>query len=69
MPVMDQASRCSGCGEVIGVYEPVVVREGASPRNSSLAAEPALAGAPAQLYHQACHAALAQRERRLRTEG
>lgn len=60
MPAIDQTSRCSRCGDVIGVYEPLVIVEGGGPRESSLAAEPALADASAKLYHQGCHAASAE---------
>jgi hypothetical protein len=33
---------CTRCGEVIGVYEPMVVLEGEVARRTSLAAEPDL---------------------------
>jgi hypothetical protein len=66
MPAIDHASRCARCGEVIGVYEPLVVVEGGAPRDSSLAAEPALSGAPGELYHQGCHAGLAEQLERSR---
>jgi hypothetical protein len=61
MPAIDHTSRCARCGEVIGVYEPLVVVEGGGPRDSSLAAEPALSGARSELYHRGCHAVLAER--------
>jgi hypothetical protein len=66
MPAIDHSSRCARCGEVIGVYEPLIVVEGARPRHSSLAAEPALAGAPGELYHQGCHVVLAEQLERTR---
>jgi hypothetical protein len=64
MPAIDETSRCTRCGEVIGVYEPLVIVEGGGPRDSSLAAEPALAGASAKLYHRSCHAAFAEQFKR-----
>jgi hypothetical protein len=47
--------RCRHCGEVIGVYEPLVAVEGESSRESSLAREPSLASAPTAHYHRNCH--------------
>jgi hypothetical protein len=50
--------RCEHCGDVIGVYEPLVVRLGDEIRETSRAAEPELPLAHAQHYHRECFAAL-----------
>ena len=50
------APRCLRCGEPIGVYEPLVVVIEGTPRTTSRAAEPAIAAAPGEHYHLACHA-------------
>jgi len=46
--------RCSGCSEVIGAYEPLVVRAHGEERSSSLAAEPELPQVGAEHLHLAC---------------
>jgi hypothetical protein len=53
--VGSEAVRCAGCGEIIGVYEPLVhVVDGVAHRTSR-AADPGLVSAPAaRLYHLAC---------------
>lgn len=53
--------RCAHCGDVIGVYEPLVARAGDEVRESSRAAEPDVADHGAVLYHRECFAALKQR--------
>lgn len=50
-----EGRRCRVCGDAIGVYEPVVVCDDASPRTTSLAAEPTL-DAGASFYHRLCFA-------------
>jgi hypothetical protein len=45
---------CSVCGDVIGVYEPLVAVAVGSVRTSSLAREPALGSGPEILAHRAC---------------
>jgi hypothetical protein len=45
--------RCHSCGEVIGVYEPLVVLEQDGPRTTSRAAEPDLRTGVAH-YHRDC---------------
>jgi hypothetical protein len=51
-----RAPRCLVCGEVIGVYEPLVQVFADGVRESSRAAEPALSGgAGGSLYHAACY--------------
>jgi len=56
-----EAVRCEHCGDVIGVYEPMVVRGGEDARETSLAAEPGLPVPSSQCYHRACFAALKHR--------
>lgn len=46
--------RCEHCGDVIGVYEPLVVGGDAGRRTTSLAAEPALGDAEVCCMHLAC---------------
>jgi hypothetical protein len=46
--------RCRDCGEVIGVYEPLVVVEDGEPRSTSFAAEPSLGQHASRRYHRAC---------------
>jgi hypothetical protein len=53
------APRCPHCGEVIGVYEPLVVVIDGVPRETSRAAEPEVsATAGRAIYHSACHESL-----------
>lgn len=53
------ALRCLLCGDVIGVYEPLVTCErGAHARTTSRAAEPGLESAGGAYYHRACYSAL-----------
>lgn len=49
--------RCRHCGDVIGVYEPVVVQTDDGERQTSLAAEPGLS-ADERCFHGECFAAL-----------
>ena len=58
MPPSFQALRCRHCGDVIGVYEPLVLRVGGEVRETSRAAESNLPLAHAEHYHRACHDAL-----------
>jgi DNA-directed RNA polymerase subunit N (RpoN/RPB10) len=53
--------RCVHCGDVIGVYEPLVARVGDETRETSRAAEPDVALQGTELYHRACFAALKRR--------
>jgi hypothetical protein len=49
-------ARCGVCGEVVGVYEPLIVLAGDAPRLTSLAREPDLAGGlDVGLYHEGCY--------------
>ncbi|MGD1050508.1 MAG: hypothetical protein ABR947_05505 [Solirubrobacteraceae bacterium] len=50
--------RCVHCGDVIGVYEPLVAQTGDEVRETSRAAEPDVAEHGARLYHRECFAAL-----------
>ncbi|HTA14683.1 MAG TPA: hypothetical protein VK781_07485 [Solirubrobacteraceae bacterium] len=48
--------QCAGCGDVIGVYEPLVVACGdRSARTTSRAAEPDLRGSDGTYYHCECY--------------
>lgn len=46
--------RCAHCGDVIGVYEPAVVVEGTTARDTSLAAEPTPSAGAGTWHHRAC---------------
>jgi hypothetical protein len=46
--------RCDACGEVIGVYEPMVVVSEGEARETSRTAEAAIGSQPGQHYHRAC---------------
>jgi hypothetical protein len=46
--------RCRQCGDVIGIYEPLVLLTATGRRETSLAAEPELSAAPPPVYHRAC---------------
>ncbi len=48
---------CARCGDVIGVYEPVVVSELGVARETSRAAEPGIPSARGELYHRDCYRA------------
>ncbi|MFZ1154485.1 MAG: hypothetical protein WAN93_06230 [Solirubrobacteraceae bacterium] len=48
--------RCRSCGEVIGVYEPLVVRDENGAHTTSRAAEPDLQAIAAAYYHRDCYA-------------
>lgn len=53
-PEPDHRLVCAQCGDVIGVYEPMVV-VGVQPQvETSVAADPALTDAGGQPYHAAC---------------
>lgn len=49
---------CAICGDVLGVYEPVVIIDGGGPRVTSQAAESELPRDDAVRYHLACYEAL-----------
>lgn len=47
---------CARCGDVLGVYEPIVVSDAGAARETSRAAEPDAASAGGELYHRDCYA-------------
>ena len=49
---------CAACGDVIGVYEPLIVVDESGVRETSRAAEPRLARGRGRHYHRECHAEL-----------
>jgi hypothetical protein len=51
---------CGRCGEVIGIYEPLVVLEDGAARQTSYAAEPGLIEMGEAVFHRACHEQLAK---------
>jgi hypothetical protein len=51
--------RCDACGDVIGVYEPLVHVSGGFAWPTSRAAEPSIGVAAGRRYHLACFEALA----------
>ncbi len=52
---MSQSLRCDHCGEVIGVYEPLVRVLDGRAYESSRASEPACSGRGGEHYHRACY--------------
>ena len=48
--------RCRHCDDVIGAYEPMVVETHHGPRETSLAAHPALYDTQCPCFHGACYA-------------
>jgi hypothetical protein len=54
--------RCHDCGQIIGVYEPIVAYDGSGARTTSRAAEPDLRASAAAYYHRSCYAAIEQPE-------
>lgn len=50
---------CEVCGDVIGVYEPLVVRTSNSERTTSRAAEPELRARDGAYFHRECHSVAA----------
>ena len=46
--------RCQTCGDVVGVYEPIVFLEPGGRRETSIAAEPELRGSAPVCHHRAC---------------
>lgn len=45
---------CVACRQVLGIYEPVVVRSSGEYRRTSLAKEPGLAAGGVELFHPDC---------------
>ena len=52
---MDHPMKCEHCGDVIGVYEPLVLLNDGCVRTTSAAAEPHLGEMPGVLFHSACY--------------
>lgn len=52
---MNEALRCAHCGDVIGVYEPLIAIVDGCPREISRAAERELAEAASSCFHGACY--------------
>jgi hypothetical protein len=52
---MSKTLRCHRCGEVIGVYEPLVMLLDGRARETSRALEPATADRDGDCYHRACY--------------
>jgi peptide subunit release factor RF-3 len=50
--------RCTHCGDVIGVYEPLIVRVGDDVRETSRAADPEVPVPAAEHFHRDCFTAL-----------
>jgi hypothetical protein len=46
--------RCQTCGDILGVYEPIVLVEPWGQRQTSLAAEPELRDSAPVCLHRAC---------------
>lgn len=65
---MEGVLHCEHCGEVIGVYEPMVAVEGARERVSSLALEPLPHTPGMRCFHRECFPAAAGSHRRARDE-
>jgi hypothetical protein len=57
---MNEAMRCARCGEVIGVYEPLVALIDGRPLETSLLAELAPDPAAGTLFHRACFVELCE---------
>jgi hypothetical protein len=53
---------CHHCGEVIGVYEPLLVLVDGRIRETSRALEPDAAGRVGDCYHRACYERLDEHE-------
>lgn len=51
---MDRQWRCAYCGEIVGVYEPMVVLLPSGSRATSRAAELDLKEVPEASFHEAC---------------
>lgn len=52
---MIEPPRCAHCGEVIGVYEPLVALARGRARETSVAAEAVSANCDADCFHRACY--------------
>ncbi len=50
------APRCELCGEVIGVYEPLIAIRDGQARETARSAEPEVADSASSCYHRTCYA-------------
>ncbi|HXR28478.1 MAG TPA: hypothetical protein VN772_02785 [Solirubrobacteraceae bacterium] len=53
--LMDEIPRCRRCGEIIGVYEPLVTLVEGRPWETSRLADPLAAALDGGAYHRACY--------------
>jgi hypothetical protein len=60
---------CQSCGELIGVYEPLVACNGSGAHTTSRAAEPELRASAAAYYHRDCYAFSEEPERQTASGG
>jgi hypothetical protein len=56
---MSQLIRCGQCGDVIGIYEPLVLVCEGRARTTSVGAEPQVGEEPGERFHRACAESLA----------
>lgn len=63
-PMTENSFNCAECGELIGVYEPLVIVGADTTRETSRSADRELAPATGCLYHRACYLANYSRQRR-----
>ena len=54
---MQQPMRCARCGDVIGIYEPLVLLADGLARTTSAASEPRVGEEPGEHFHRACYSA------------
>ncbi len=52
---MNELLRCAHCGDVIGVYEPLIAMAGGRVRETSLAVEASPTDGDADCFHRACY--------------
>jgi hypothetical protein len=52
---VEEAARCAHCGDVIGVYEPLVTLVEGRAHETSLAAEASCAERDVERFHRACY--------------
>jgi hypothetical protein len=61
---MTEMVRCAHCGDIIGVYEPMVRVEDGRARRTSALAERGADGPPAPSFHDACYPPAAEPDER-----
>jgi hypothetical protein len=52
---MDETLRCERCGDVIGVYEPLIALRDGIAHETSRAADPKASSSGAGCFHRACY--------------